>query len=55
MLREWIRTAATASPLLLLVYGVSRFVDGRDGSHGPGLAWNLGHVAFGIASCSSAC
>ncbi|MET9022517.1 hypothetical protein ABZV93_21305 [Actinopolymorpha sp. NPDC004070] len=35
-----------AAPLLLLAYGLLRLLDGLDGSHGPGLAWNLGHLAF---------
>lgn len=33
-------------PVLLLCYGVLRLVDGMDGDHGPGLAWNLGHTCF---------
>ncbi len=37
---------AVAAPLLLLAYGLLRLLDGLDGSHGPGLAWNLGHLAF---------
>lgn len=42
----------TARPLallisaLLLTYAAARWVDGRDGFHGPGVAWNVGHVAF---------
>jgi hypothetical protein len=40
---------ALAGPLLLLCYGVLRWIDGRDGSHGPGLAWDLGHTAFLLA------
>ncbi|MEV4838790.1 hypothetical protein AB0K05_30095 [Nonomuraea sp. NPDC049486] len=35
-----------AAPLLALVYGVLRIVDGFDGSRGPGAAWTLGHLAF---------
>ncbi|MFC4013290.1 hypothetical protein ACFOY2_39105 [Nonomuraea purpurea] len=34
------------APLLTLVYGVVRLLDGLDGSHGPGLAWTAGHLAF---------
>ncbi|MEU1663941.1 hypothetical protein ABZ547_10070 [Streptomyces sparsogenes] len=33
-------------PLLLLLYGVLRRIDGMDGDHGPGVAWNLGHAFF---------
>ncbi|MCX4847327.1 hypothetical protein [Streptomyces sp. NBC_00893] len=33
-------------PLLLLLYGVLRLIDGMDGDHGPGTAWNLGHAFF---------
>jgi hypothetical protein len=33
-------------PLLLLLYGVLRLIDGMDGGHGPGVAWNLGHTFF---------
>ncbi|MFF8615394.1 hypothetical protein [Streptomyces sp. NPDC015350] len=33
-------------PLLLLSYGVLRLIDGMDGDHGPGVAWNLGHAFF---------
>lgn len=38
-----------AVPALMLVYGVSRWFDGRDGDYGPGAAWNIGHVAFFVA------
>ncbi|MGW0860325.1 hypothetical protein [Streptomyces sp. NPDC002690] len=37
---------ALVAPLLLVLYGVLRLVDGLDGKHGPGLAWNLGHSLF---------
>lgn len=30
-------------------YGLLRLVDGLDGSHGPGLAWNVGHCLFLLA------
>nr|WP_246096375.1 hypothetical protein [Streptomyces botrytidirepellens] len=33
-------------PLLLLSYGALRLIDGMDGGHGPGVAWNLGHTFF---------
>ncbi|GAA1367821.1 hypothetical protein [Streptomyces beijiangensis] len=36
------------APLLLVLYGLLRLVDGLDGTHGPGLAWNLGHTLFFI-------
>ncbi|WP_200954947.1 hypothetical protein [Aeromicrobium sp. Root236] len=38
------RFAALAAPLFLLTYGIFRYVDGRDGEHGPGVAWNVGHT-----------
>ncbi|MBG0567281.1 hypothetical protein [Actinoplanes aureus] len=41
-----VRQAAMDAPLLLLAYGVLRLADGFDGDRGPGLAWNLGHLAF---------
>lgn len=34
------------APLVLALYGLLRLVDGLDGDHGPGLAWNLGHTLF---------
>ncbi|EON24100.1 MULTISPECIES: hypothetical protein [Nocardioides] len=43
------RLAALIAPSGLLVYSVLRWLDGRDGHHGPGLAWDLGHSAFLIA------
>jgi hypothetical protein len=41
-----VRFCAVAAPVLLLCYGLLRWVDGRDGQHGPGLAWNVGHTLF---------
>jgi hypothetical protein len=41
-----VRHVAMDAPILLLAYGLLRLVDGLDGAHGPGLAWNLGHLAF---------
>lgn len=38
------RLAALVAPLFLLTYGLLRYVDGRDGDHGPGVAWNVGHT-----------
>jgi hypothetical protein len=41
-----------AVPATLLVYAAARLLDGRDGSHGPGFWWNVGHLAFlGTWSC----
>ncbi len=42
----FIRFSALAAPVLLFLYGVFRLVDGLDGDHGPGLAWNAGHTLF---------
>ncbi|MFE2017329.1 hypothetical protein ACFW9O_04635 [Streptomyces sp. NPDC059499] len=42
------RSPAVIAPLLLVLYGLLRLVDGLDGDHGPGLAWNLGHTLFFI-------
>ena len=40
---------AIGGPLFLLAYGLLRLVDGLDGSHGPGWAWNVGHAFFLVA------
>lgn len=40
------KVATILVPALLMVYAVARWIDGRDGTHGPGSAWNVGHVAF---------
>ncbi|MEU1348928.1 hypothetical protein ABZ438_03185 [Streptomyces sp. NPDC005786] len=40
------RLFALLVPLFLLLYGVLRLIDGMDGDHGPGLAWNVGHTFF---------
>ncbi|MFC5750756.1 hypothetical protein [Actinomadura rugatobispora] len=40
------RFAFHAAPACMLVYGVVRVFDGRDGQYGPGLAWTVGHVFF---------
>jgi hypothetical protein len=42
----FVRFSALAAPILLLLYGLLRLVDGMDGAHGPGPAWNLGHTLF---------
>ena len=44
-----VRFSALAAPTFLLLYGVLRLIDGLDGDHGPGLAWNLGHTLFFIS------
>ncbi|MCX4967362.1 hypothetical protein OHA98_21860 [Streptomyces sp. NBC_00654] len=44
-----VRSPAFTAPLMLLLYGLLRLLDGLDGEHGPGLAWNLGHTLFFIA------
>lgn len=41
-----VRALTIPIPLLMLLYGVARWFDGRDGEYGPGVAWNIGHVAF---------
>ena len=46
MHRHTARLIAMLVPALLLAYAVARWADGRDGSHGPGAAWDVGHVAF---------
>ncbi|MFZ3598677.1 hypothetical protein [Streptomyces sp. BH104] len=40
------RVKSVVIPLLLFCYGGLRLIDGLDGDHGPGLAWNLGHTCF---------
>jgi hypothetical protein len=41
------RSMAFAAPLLMLAYGVLRWIDGLGGHHHKGsLAWNVGHLAF---------
>nr|WSW67636.1 hypothetical protein OG461_16250 [Streptomyces sp. NBC_00995] len=40
------RLFALLVPLFMFLYGVFRLIDGRDGDHGPGLAWNIGHSFF---------
>lgn len=48
-MRTLTRVTALATPLGLLCYAAARYLDGRDGSHGPGPAWTVGHVAFLVA------
>lgn len=40
------RIAFHLAPALMLAYGAVRFIDGRDGQHGPGPAWTVGHLLF---------
>ncbi|MFE9105804.1 hypothetical protein [Actinomadura geliboluensis] len=40
------RIAFHLAPALMLAYGAVRLIDGRDGQHGPGPAWTVGHVLF---------
>jgi len=40
------KTLTIGGPLCLLAYGLLRLVDGLDGSHGSGWAWNVGHTFF---------
>lgn len=40
------RWAYVAAPALLVAYGVARWIDGVDGSYGPGPAWIIGHACF---------
>lgn len=40
------RIAFHLAPALMLGYGVVRLIDGRDGQHGPGPAWTVGHLLF---------
>jgi hypothetical protein len=43
------RAVFMAAPAFLFLYGIAHFIDGLDGSHGPGLPWTLGHVMFLLA------
>jgi hypothetical protein len=43
------RPLAIVAPLLMLVYGVLRWIDGRDGVRKNGAAWDVGHVCFLVA------
>ncbi|MFF4238469.1 hypothetical protein ACFYYL_21580 [Actinomadura geliboluensis] len=40
------RIAFHLAPALMFAYGAVRLIDGRDGQHGPGPAWTVGHVLF---------
>lgn len=41
-----VRVGAFGAPVLLFLYGLLRQIDGLDGDHGPGLAWDVGHTLF---------
>ena len=44
------KSMAFSAPLLMLLYGVLRWLDGLDGHHDKdGAAWKVGHVAFFVA------
>jgi hypothetical protein len=43
------RFCAVTAPMLMLAYGILRWIDGLDGHRKGGPAWNLGHTAFFIA------
>jgi hypothetical protein len=40
------RYAYLGGPLLVVAYGVTRLIDGLDGTKGPGPAWIIGHLFF---------
>jgi len=40
------KSTAFAAPILLLLYGILRWIDGLDGHRKGGPAWTLGHLAF---------
>jgi hypothetical protein len=44
-----VKISVVAAPVLLFLYGILRLMDGLDGTHGPGPAWNAGHVMFFLA------
>jgi hypothetical protein len=44
-----VRVCAGVAPVLLFLYGLLRQIDGLDGDHGPGPAWNAGHTLFLVA------
>lgn len=43
------RASYLAAPIFLFFYGIAHFVDGLDGSYGPGFAWTVGHIMFLLA------
>lgn len=40
------------APVWMLLYGLTRYVDGRDGQYGPGPVWVVGHLFFLFAMIS---
>ena len=38
-----------AAPAFLFLYGIANFMDGLDGTYGPGIFWTLGHIMFLLA------
>ncbi|QQQ81071.1 hypothetical protein IOD16_31785 [Saccharothrix sp. 6-C] len=44
------RPESVAAPLLVLVYGVCRIVDGVDGDRGPGPALPIGQFAVDVVA-----
>jgi hypothetical protein len=40
------RYAYFGAPILVIAYGSARWLDGLDGSKGPGPAWTVGHLFF---------
>jgi hypothetical protein len=45
----FVRFCALGAPACLFLYGILRWIDGLDGDHGPGVAWNIGHTLFFVA------
>jgi hypothetical protein len=43
------RSITIAAPLLMLGYGVARWIDGFDGARHNGPAWPIGHTMFFVA------
>jgi hypothetical protein len=45
----FVRFCAFGAPACLFLYGILRWIDGLDGDHRPGFAWNVGHTLFFVA------
>jgi hypothetical protein len=46
----YVRLSSVVAPALLLLYGVLRYFDGRDGHHDhDGALWRIGHTAFFVS------
>jgi hypothetical protein len=43
------RSTTIAAPLLMLGYGIARWIDGFDGARHNGPAWPIGHTMFFLA------